>query len=100
MPSQISDIGGQLPDPTKTLSLLFNRQTASGGLSLWPKGEQPALFASAYAVWLIAGLQPEGVEVPVEKWKHLLDYLSQSPCGLAEIHDELPLNVDAIGTPA
>jgi uncharacterized protein YfaS (alpha-2-macroglobulin family) len=95
LPSRISDTGEQLPDVAKTLSLLFNRQTASGGLSLWPKGEQPALFASAYAVWVIAGLQPEGVEVPVEKWKHLLDYLSQSLRGLPKIHDELRLNEEA-----
>jgi uncharacterized protein YfaS (alpha-2-macroglobulin family) len=95
LPSQISDIGGQLPDAAKTLSLLFNRQTASGGLSLWPRGEQPALFASAYAVWVIAGLQQEGVEVPMEKWKHLLDYLSQSLRGLPKIHDELRLNEEA-----
>jgi uncharacterized protein YfaS (alpha-2-macroglobulin family) len=95
LPSQISDTGGQPLDPTKTLSLLFNRQTASGGLALWPGGQQPALFASAYAVWVIAGLQQEGVDVPTEKWKHLLDYLSQSLRGLPKINDELRLNEEA-----
>jgi alpha-2-macroglobulin len=95
LPSQISDTGAQLIDAAKTLSLLFSRQTGSGGLSLWPKGDQSALFASAYAAWVIAGLQQEGVEVPAEKWKHLLDYLSQSLRGLAKIHDELRLNEEA-----
>jgi uncharacterized protein YfaS (alpha-2-macroglobulin family) len=95
LPSQISDSGAQQPDVAKTLSLLFNRQTGSGGLSLWPKGEQPALFATAYAVWVIAGLQLEGADVPTDKWKHLLDYLSQSLRGLPKIHDELRLNEEA-----
>ncbi len=95
LPSQISDAGGQPLDAAKTLSLLFNRQTASGGLSLWPRGQQPALFASAYAVWVIAGLQQEGAEIPTEKWKHLLDYLSQSLRGLPKINDELRLNEEA-----
>src|SRR5260370_34373224 len=95
MRSQISDMGVQLTDPTKTLSLLFNRQTASGGLSLWPRGQQPAVFASAYAVWVIAGLHQEGAEVPTEKWKHLLDHLSQSLRGLPKINDELRLNEEA-----
>ncbi|HET9378115.1 MAG TPA: MG2 domain-containing protein [Chthoniobacterales bacterium] len=95
LPSQISDTGGQVIDAAKTLSLLFSRQTGSGGLSLWPRGEQPALFASAYAAWVIAGLQRDGVQVPAEKWKHLLDYLSQSLRGLAKIHDELRLNEEA-----
>ena len=95
LPSQISDAGGQALDATKTLSLLFNRQTASGGLSLWPRGQEPALFASAYAVWVIAGLQQEGAEVPMEKWKHLLDYLSQSLRGLPKINDEVRLNEEA-----
>jgi alpha-2-macroglobulin len=94
LPVQISDTGGQEIDAAKALSLLLNRQTASGGLSLWPKGEQPALFASAYAVWVIAGLQQEDA-VPSEKWKHLLDYLSQSLRGLPKIRDELRLNEEA-----
>lgn len=95
LPTQIADAGGQQADAAKTLNLLFNRETASGGLSLWPRGEQPALFASAYAAWVIAGLQPEGAEVPAEKWKHLLDYLSQSLRGLPKTHDELRLNEEA-----
>jgi uncharacterized protein YfaS (alpha-2-macroglobulin family) len=95
LPSQISDAGGQLIDAAKTVSLLFSRQTGSGGLSLWPRSEQPALFASAYAAWVVAGLEQEGVEVPTDKWKHLLDYLSQSLRGLAKIHDELRLNEEA-----
>jgi len=95
LPSQISDAGGQPLDAAKTLSLLFNRQTASGALSLWPRDPQPALFASAYAVWVIAGLQQEGAEIPTEKWKHLLDYLSQSLRGLPKINDELRLNEEA-----
>jgi uncharacterized protein YfaS (alpha-2-macroglobulin family) len=95
LPSQISDTGAQANDTAKTLSLLFSRQTGSGGLSLWPRGEQPALFASAYAAWVIAGLRQEGAEVSAEKWKHLLDYLSQSLRGLAKIHDELRLNEEA-----
>jgi alpha-2-macroglobulin len=95
LPSQISDTGGQPPDAAKTLSVLFNRQTGSGGLSLWPGGREPALFASAYAVWVIASLQREGAEVPTEKWKHLLDYLSQSLRGLPKINDELRLNEEA-----
>jgi uncharacterized protein YfaS (alpha-2-macroglobulin family) len=95
LPSQISDRGIEQADVAKTLSLLFDRQTASGGLSLWPRGGQPALFASAYATWVIAGLQQAGTEVPEEKWKHLLDYLSQSLRGLPKIHDELRLNEEA-----
>ncbi len=95
LPSQIADRGTQPADVAGTLSLLFDRQTGSGGLSLWPKGSQPALFASAYAVWVTAGLQQEGAEVPSEKWKHLLDYLSESLRGLPKIHDELRLNEEA-----
>jgi uncharacterized protein YfaS (alpha-2-macroglobulin family) len=95
LPSQISDSGTDETDVAKTLSLLLSRQTASGGLSLWPKGGEPALFASAYATWVIAGLQQAGAEVPEDKWKHLLDYLSQSLRGLSKIHDELRLNEEA-----
>jgi alpha-2-macroglobulin len=94
LPSQISDTGPQA-DAGQALNLLLNRQTPSGGLSLWPRGEQPALFASAYAAWVIAGLQQAGADVPAEKWKHLLDYLSQSLRGLSKIHDEFRLNEEA-----
>jgi alpha-2-macroglobulin len=82
------------PGVDKSLALIFGRQTGSGGLALWPNG-QPSLFASAYAAWVVANLQSEGAVVPADKWKHLLDYLSQSLRGLPKIHDEVRLNEQA-----
>jgi uncharacterized protein YfaS (alpha-2-macroglobulin family) len=93
-PSQISDFVGPETEVAKALGILLDRQTGSGGLSLWPKGQEPALFASAYAAWVIAGFQPE-TEVPAGKWKRLLDYLSESLRGLPKIQSEVRLNEEA-----
>jgi hypothetical protein len=73
----------------RTLSELFNRQTGSGGLALWPGGNEPSLFASAYAASVIAGLQQQEIELPEREWQSLLSYLSTSLRCLQQIHDDI-----------
>jgi alpha-2-macroglobulin len=91
MPSLLANETGRRENVAKTLNELFKRQTGSGGLALWPGGDDPSLFASAYAAWVMAGLQQQGIELPEKKWQSLLSYLSESLRGLPQIHDDARL---------
>ena len=91
VPRLVSNESAQREDDEDTLNVLFNRQTDSGGLALWPSGNEPSLFASAYTAWIVAGLQQQGVEVPAGKWKSLLKYLSDTLRGLPKIEDDVRL---------
>ena len=91
VPRLVSNETAQREDDEDTLNVLFNRQTDSGGLALWPSGNEPSLFASAYTAWIVAGLQQQGVEVPANKWKSLLKYLSDTLRGLPKIEDDVRL---------
>src|SRR5262249_55052414 len=77
------------------LSELFERQTGSGGLALWPREDQPSFFASAYAAYVMAGLRKLGAELPEDKYKSLLDYLSASLRGTTKQQTDSELNEDA-----
>ncbi|MGA7130085.1 MAG: MG2 domain-containing protein [Chthoniobacterales bacterium] len=91
VPRLVANETAQREDDEDTLNVLFNRQTDSGGLALWPSGNEPSLFASAYTAWIVAGLQQQGVEVPAGKWKSLLKYLSDTLRGLPKIEDDVRL---------
>jgi uncharacterized protein YfaS (alpha-2-macroglobulin family) len=81
-----------------TISELFDRQTSSGGLALWPGSDEASLFGSAYAAWVIAGLQQQGIEVPANKWQSLLKYLSESLRGLPKVQDDVKFQELAFAT--
>jgi uncharacterized protein YfaS (alpha-2-macroglobulin family) len=78
------------------LNQLFERQTASGGIALWPREDQPSFFASAYAAYVMAGLRKLGVELPENKYKGLLDYLAASLRGTTKLQTDAQLNEDAL----
>jgi alpha-2-macroglobulin len=91
VPMLVSNPTAQREDDEDTLNILLNRQTTSGGLTLWPDGNEPSLFASAYTAWILAGLQKQGMDVPANKWQSLLKYLSDSLRGLPKIEDDVRL---------
>jgi alpha-2-macroglobulin len=88
MPSLLANETSRRESVTRTLGELFNRQTGSGGLALWPGENEPSLFASAYAAWVMAGLQEQEIELPEKKWQSLLSYLSTSLRGLPQVRDD------------
>jgi alpha-2-macroglobulin len=91
IPSLLTNETSRRENVSGTLSELFKRQTDSGGLALWPGGDEPSLFASAYAAWVMAGLQQQGTDLPEKKWQSLLSYLSESLRGLPQIRDDVRL---------
>jgi alpha-2-macroglobulin len=88
IPSLLTNETSRRENVSSTLSELFKRQTGSGGLALWPGGDDPFLFATAYAAWVMAGLQQQGIDLPEKKWQSLLSYLSESLRGLPQIRDD------------
>lgn len=60
---------------------LFAQQTGSGGLSFWPGGSEPSLFASSWAAVAFSRLAERGISLP-PGWPNLLKYLSESLRGL------------------
>ncbi|MBV8482761.1 MAG: hypothetical protein JO077_07850 [Verrucomicrobia bacterium] len=88
IPSLLANETSRRENVSNTLSELFKRQTGSGGLALWPGGEDPSLFASSYAAWVMAGLQQQGIDLPPKSWQSLLSYLSESLRGLPQIRDD------------
>jgi uncharacterized protein YfaS (alpha-2-macroglobulin family) len=88
IPSLLANETSRRENVSSTLNELFNRQTGSGGLALWPRGDDPSLFASAYAAWVMAGLQQQRIDLPEKKWQSLLSYLSESLRGLPQIRDD------------
>jgi uncharacterized protein YfaS (alpha-2-macroglobulin family) len=91
IPSLLANETSRRENVSRTLNELFKRQTGSGGLALWPGGDDPSLFASAYAAWVMTGLQQQGIELPEKKWESLLSYLSESLRGLPQIRDDVRL---------
>jgi alpha-2-macroglobulin len=91
IPSLLTNETTRRENISTTLNELFKRQTGSGGLALWPGGDDPSLFASAYAAWVMTGLQQQGIDLPEKKWQSLLSYLSESLRGLAQIRDDVRL---------
>jgi len=88
IPSLMANETSRRENVNGILNELFDRQTGSGGLALWPGGDDPSLFASAYAAWVMAGLQQQGIDLPEKKWQSLLSYLSESLRGLPQIRDD------------
>ena len=88
IPSLLANETSRRQNVSSTLNELFKRQTGSGGLALWPGGDDPSLFASGYAAWVMAGLQQQGIDLPEKKWQSLLSYLSESLRGLPQIRDD------------
>ena len=89
MPNLLANETSRRESVDRTLNELFNRQTGSGGLALWPGGDEPSLFATAYAAWVMAGLTEQGIELPARKWQSLLSYLSTSLRGLPQVRDDI-----------
>jgi uncharacterized protein YfaS (alpha-2-macroglobulin family) len=69
---------------------IFSMQTSTGGLSMWPGGDRPSLFPSAYAAVALATLAKQGRELPAG-WAQLITYLSESLRDLAKAEDEMAL---------
>ena len=69
------------------LDRLFTMQTSSGGLSYWPRGRQPMLWASAYGGMVLAVAQRQDLEVPEEEFAQLLSYLSAQLRGSASLEN-------------
>ncbi|MBL9154818.1 MAG: hypothetical protein JNK37_20220 [Verrucomicrobiales bacterium] len=56
---------------------LLSMQTAKGGLSYWPGGDEPILWGSAYGGLALALAERSGTEMPAERLDALWDYLSE-----------------------
>jgi alpha-2-macroglobulin len=56
---------------------LVSMQTESGGLTYWPGGGQPMLWASAYGGMVLALAKRQGAAVPQDDFNRLLKYLSE-----------------------
>jgi uncharacterized protein YfaS (alpha-2-macroglobulin family) len=65
---------------------VFAQQTFSGGIAYWPGGQQPSLFASAYAAIVISMLDPEQ-KLELGGWDKLIDYLSKELRGVGAKRD-------------
>jgi uncharacterized protein YfaS (alpha-2-macroglobulin family) len=91
IPSLLVNETSRRESVSRTVNELFKRQTGSGGLALWPGGDDASLFASAYAAWVMAGLQQQGIDLPEKKWQSLLSYLSDNLRGLPQIRDDIRL---------
>jgi uncharacterized protein YfaS (alpha-2-macroglobulin family) len=72
------------------LDKLFGMQTSGGGLSYWPGGHSPSVFASAYGALACAILAKQNVDLPPGR-EALLKYLSAEMRGLSKIREEQAL---------
>jgi uncharacterized protein YfaS (alpha-2-macroglobulin family) len=72
------------------LERLFNMQTGGGGLSYWPGGTYPSVFASAYGALACSILAKQGVDLPAGH-EALLKYLSEELRGAGKIREEQAL---------
>jgi uncharacterized protein YfaS (alpha-2-macroglobulin family) len=59
-------------------------QTSDGGLSFWPGGREPTLWASAYGGFALALAQKQKFSVPDAETKKLFSYLSGQLRGMAK----------------
>ena len=69
------------------LDRFSSMQTASGGLSYWPRGNEPMLWASAYGGVVLALAQRHGAPVAKDEFDRLLTYLSGSLRGLGGLDE-------------
>ena len=69
------------------LDRFSSMQTASGGLSYWPRGNEPMLWASAYGGVVLALAQRHGAPVAKDEFDKLLTYLSGSLRGLGGLNE-------------
>jgi len=91
----VRDLRATLPELAKTdaeiaaavnhgVNLLMSMQTSDGGLSFWPGGREPTLWASAYGGLALAVAQKQKFSVPEAETKKLFGYLSGQLRGLAK----------------
>jgi uncharacterized protein YfaS (alpha-2-macroglobulin family) len=65
---------------------LFAMQTDSGGISFWPGGREPSVFASTWAAIALTKLQEQGAPMP-PGYRRLLEFLGT---GLRQEGDDQP----------
>jgi len=73
----------------KTVSELWQMQTADGGLGFWPGNAESSLFASAWAGIVLS--MTTAPETHAREWDLLLDYLAKSLRGLSP--DRTPVDL-------
>jgi alpha-2-macroglobulin len=56
---------------------LISMQTAKGGLSYWPGGDEPMLWGSAYGGMALALAERSGTSIPADRLDDLWNYLSE-----------------------
>jgi uncharacterized protein YfaS (alpha-2-macroglobulin family) len=99
----LGDMVGVLPQLKKTpeemedavmkgVDRLFSMQTADGGLSYWPGGQDSMLWGSAYATLALAQAEEQGYDLPEGPWQLLKDYLSAQLTDSAKIKDPSELS--------
>ena len=67
-------------------------ETGSGGLSYWPGGDQPMLWASAYGGFVLALADARDLHVPPTLLRRVLEYLKTSLKGVADVRGDEALN--------
>ncbi|CAN5624856.1 hypothetical protein BH18VER1_BH18VER1_11420 [soil metagenome] len=91
----VRDLRARLPELAKSdeeiadavnrgIRLLLSMQTSGGGLSYWPKGDEPMLWGSAYGALALTLAKKQGFEVPDAEYKKLISYLSAQLRGTAK----------------
>jgi hypothetical protein len=59
------------------ITQLLGMQTATGGLAMWPGGEEPWPWGSVYAAHFLVEARAAGFEVPEDLYKPLLRYVRE-----------------------
>ncbi len=91
----LNSLRGALPEMNKSdedvrkvvehgIDRLLTMETESGGLSYWPGGREPMLWASAYGGLGFAMAKRAGFDVPEEDFSKILSYISTQLRGTAE----------------
>lgn len=91
----VRDLRDRVPEMNKTdaevtevvnrgITMLLSMQTGSGGLSYWPGGNRPTLWASAYGGLAFALAQKQKFPVPEAETKKLFGYISEELRGTAK----------------
>lgn len=73
------------------INRILSMQTPSGGLSYWPGGRQPMLWATAYGGFALATARRYGHPVPVSCLDKICDYLKKELRDISECRDEFEL---------
>ena len=90
----VRDLRDRIPEMNKSdaevaevvnrgITMLLAMQTSSGGLSYWPGGQRPTLWASAYGGLAFALAQKQKFPVPESETKKLFGYISEQLRGTA-----------------